>query len=112
MMVKFICVCLCVLLFFSCQNQTIMNKSEEIILISGVESMLDGSEVVCSNIATTEYTVGKETKEGLTANLALPNQEEWIRVGAGNSFELNEKTWTVILVKKDAIVVKEQVKKN
>lgn len=96
------------LFFFSCQNPNVMNRSEEIILVSGVESMLDGSEVVCSNIATTEYVVNEEKKEGLTANIALPNQEEWLRVGEGSFFELNDKIWSVIEVRDDAVIVQQK----
>jgi len=83
-----------------------MNKSSEIILRNGVESMLDGSKVSCSNIAVADYTVDGETKKGLTANLALPNQENWLRVGIGSSFELNGKTWVIANVTQEFVSVK------
>lgn len=97
------------LLLMSCQNQTKMNnESKEITLMSGVESMLDGNEVICSNIARAEYVVNEEKREGLTANLALPNHEDWLRVGKGNTFELNEKTWVIVEIKENSVIVKEE----
>lgn len=37
----------------------------------------------------------EESKEGLTAYLALPDRESWLLAGAGSSFELKGKVWKV-----------------
>ena len=99
------------LFFFSCVNSdtTEIHNSKEIIIRSGVESVLDGVEVSCANISKTKYSVGAEVKEGLSANLILPNNDSWLRVGAESSFDLNNKTWVVIKVNKNSISVKQQI---
>lgn len=81
------------------------NTSNTITLRSNVESVLDGAEVVCSNIAQAEYTLDGETKTGLTANLALPNREDWLRLGKGQQFEFQGKTYEVTEVNEKAMVV-------
>ena len=95
----------------SCNNSNTMNTDnslKQITLRSGVESVLDGADVICSNIAETEYTVDGETLVGLTANLALPGRDSWIRLGKGQSFDFQDKNYEVVEVTKDALVVEEQ----
>ena len=94
--------------FFSCKNQKVMNNSDNIKLFKGVETMLAGYEVICANIANTEYTVENETKEGLTANLALPGAENMLRVGQGSTFSIEGKNWVVVSVDHDGVSVKKQ----
>ena len=82
------------------------HTSKQITLRSGVESVLDGAEVVCSNIATAEYTVDGQNKTGLTANLALPDRENWLRLGKGQAFTFQDHTYTVTdVTEKEMIVV-------
>ncbi|MFK7796052.1 MAG: hypothetical protein AB8E82_01265 [Aureispira sp.] len=84
------------------------NSLKQITLKAGVESVLDGADVMCNNIAETEYTLDSETHIGLTANLALPGRDSWIRLGKGQSFDFQDKNYEVVEVTTAALVVEEQ----
>lgn len=83
------------------------SDTNTITLRSNVESVLDGAEVVCSNITQAEYTLNGETKTGLTANLALPDREDWLRLGEGQQFDFQGKTYQVVEVNDRAMMVQE-----
>ena len=85
------------------------NFSEQIILRSGVESVLDGADVICSNIGEAEYSLEDKKQIGLTANLALPGRDSWLRLGKGQEFDFQEKTYEVVEVTTKTLVLTEKL---
>jgi hypothetical protein len=60
---------------------------------------LNGAEVGCANIGLGDYsTADGAEREGMTAQLSLPDGGPWIVVGDGSVFEAGGKKWKVLSV--------------
>ncbi len=83
-------------------------QDNSIFLPKNVESVLAEEQVVCSNIAEESYEVAAQTRTGLTAALALPGYDKWLRLGAGQTFTFKEQVWEVLEVTREGMSVQLQ----